>query len=96
MNDEAHDLLDSQLAESEARYRAVIENASDMIQSCRPDGSFEFVNKTWLEKMGYTQEEVDRLIVWDVIDPESLPHCQDLFMRAVGGETIEDVFAVFV
>src|SRR5688572_12885301 len=49
-----HTHLDGRLIESEARYRAVIENASDMVQSCRPDGSFEFVNPAWLQKMGYT------------------------------------------
>ena len=54
----------------------MIENASDMIQSCRPDGSFEFVNRAWLEKLGYTAEEVEGLTVWDIIDLESLPHCQ--------------------
>jgi PAS domain S-box-containing protein len=88
--------IDGRLVESEARYRAVIENASDMIQSCRPDGSFEFVNQAWLEKMGYTEEELGNLIVWDIIHPESLDHCKDLFMRAVQGETVEDVQAVFV
>jgi PAS domain S-box-containing protein len=88
--------IDGRLVESEARYRAVIENASDMIQSCRPDGSFEFVNRTWLEKMGYTADEVSRMVVWDVIHPESLDHCADLFRRAVEGETIEHVRATFV
>ncbi len=91
-----HTHLDGRLIESEARYRAVIENASDMVQSCRPDGSFEFVNPAWLAKMGYTEEEVKDLIVWDIVDPESLPHCQDLFMRAVQGETIENVRADFI
>jgi PAS domain S-box-containing protein len=91
-----HDLLDSRLAESEARYRAVIENASDMIQSVRPDGTFEFVNRTWLEKLGYAEDEVADLIVWDIIHPESVAHCQEFFGRAIGGETIEDLLAVFI
>ncbi len=34
----------TRLVESEARYRAFIDNAWDLIQSVRPDGSFEFVN----------------------------------------------------
>jgi PAS domain S-box-containing protein len=91
-----HDLLDSRLAESEARYRAVIENASDMIQSVRPDGTFEFVNHTWLEKLGYSEDEVADLIVWDIIHPESVEHCQEFFGRAIGGETIEDLIAIFL
>jgi PAS domain S-box-containing protein len=88
--------IDSRLVESEERYRAVIENASDMIQSCRPDGSFEFVNRAWVEKLGYTEEDLKDLVVWDIIDPESLGHCQELFMRAIQGETVQDVLATFI
>jgi PAS domain S-box-containing protein len=88
--------ISSRLTESEARYRAVIENASDMVQSCRLDGTFEFVNPSWLSKMGYSEEEMKNLVVWDLIDPETLPHCQELFGRAVQGETIENVRATFI
>src|SRR5205823_1814063 len=87
---------DSRLIESEQRYRAVIENASDLIQSVRPDGSFEFVNRTWLEKMGYTAEEVDHLVVWDIVDPESREHCELVFMRAFQGEKVESLRTTFI
>lgn len=63
MFEERRDLTDPRLVESEERYRAVIENASDMIQSVRPDGTFEFVNPAWLEKLGYTDREVDDLVI---------------------------------
>jgi len=86
---------DPQLIESEARYRAVIENASDMIQSVLPDGRFEFVNSAWLDKLGYTAEEVDDLIIWDVIHPSSLGHCQNLFAVAMQGVPLTDVEIVF-
>src|SRR6266513_539295 len=88
--------IDSRLIESEQRYRAVIENASDLIQSVRPDGTFEFVNRTWLEKIGYLQEEVDNLVVWDIIHPESVAHCQVLFTRALQGEKVEMIRTTFV
>lgn len=77
--------IDSRLLESEERYRAVIGNASDMIQSVRPDGTFEFVNKAWLDKLGFTREEVTELFVWDIVYPEALEHCQIVFMKAVMG-----------
>ncbi len=80
---------DGRLVESEERYRAVIENASDMIQSVLPDASFEFVNKAWLVKMGYTMDEVKDLVAWDVIHPDSLEHCQILFGKIFSGNALE-------
>ena len=88
--------VEGRLRESEERYRAVIENASDMIQSARPDGSFEFVNAAWLQKLGYTPAEVEQLTVWDVIHPDSLEHCQQVFSRVASGESIGEVHATFI
>ena len=45
--------------------------------------------------MGYTEEEVNNLIVWDVIHPDSLPHCEALFAKAVQGENVDNVRADF-
>jgi PAS domain S-box-containing protein len=79
---------DLRLIESEQRYQTVIQNASDMIQSVRPDGTFEFVNKAWHDRLGYTAEDLPGLIVWDIIHPDAIEHCQELFAMAVTGETI--------
>jgi PAS domain S-box-containing protein len=87
---------DLKLLESEERYRAVIDNASDMIQSVLADGTFEFVNQAWLDKLGYTRDEVDQLIVWDIIDPEAKQHCEMLFMAAMRGETIPEMTTTFL
>jgi PAS domain S-box-containing protein len=86
---------DLKLRESEDRYRAVIDNASDMIQSVLPDGTFEFVNQAWLDKLGYTREEVEHLIVWDIVHPDSLQHCQLLFMAALQGDPIAEMQTTF-
>lgn len=89
---EASALLD----ESEERYRTLIENASDLIQSVRPDGSFEFVNKAWFDKLGYSRDEMERMHIWDIIHPDSLETCMAHFQAAVQGEPIDHVTAVFV
>jgi PAS domain S-box-containing protein len=93
--EERRDLTDPRLVESEERYRAVIENASDMIQSVRADGTFEFVNPAWLEKLGYTDREVDDLLIWDVVHAESFEHCQELFMIVMQGKSVNDVRMTF-
>jgi PAS domain S-box-containing protein len=87
---------DLRLAESEERYRAVIENASDMIQSVRPDGSFEFVNKAWSDALEYTVDDLDSITVWDIVHPDSIEHCMADFMKAIRGETVEFIETRFV
>lgn len=80
---------DLRLVESEARYRAVIENASDMIQSVLPDGTFEFVNNAWKNTLGYTEADLSGMTIFEVIHPDFLEHCMLDFERAINGETVE-------
>jgi PAS domain S-box-containing protein len=86
---------DPRLIESEQRYRAVIQNASDMIQSVRPDGTFEFVNQAWLTRLGYTEDDVPQLTIWDIIYEDSVEHCQHFFGMALTGKPIEYMDAIF-
>ena len=86
---------DLRLIESEQRYQTVIQNASDMIQSVRPDGTFEFVNKAWHDRLGYTADDLSTLIVWDIIHPDAIEHCQSLFALAVTGESIPYMETMF-
>jgi PAS domain S-box-containing protein len=88
-------VVDPRLLESEERYRAVIDNASDMIQSIRPDGTFEFVNPAWLRTLGYTEDEVAGLTIWDVIHPSSLEHCQVAFASVMRGSAAKDLRVTF-
>ncbi|UKN01211.1 PAS domain S-box protein [Paracrocinitomix mangrovi] len=66
------------LQESEASYRELFDNSSDMIQSVEPDGNFLFVNESWREAMGYTEEELNKLNLFDVLHNNSLDHCKNL------------------
>lgn len=86
---------DPRLVESEQRYRAVIEYASDMIQSVRADGTFEFVNRAWLAKLGYEADDVPGLNIWDIIYADAVEHCQVLFAQTLSGETIDNVQTTF-
>jgi len=84
------------LRESEERYRNLFDNASDLIQSVTPDGRFIYVNKAWTEALGYSVKEVKNLTVWDIIHPDSIPHCQKFFQRVMSGETVKHVEAAFI
>jgi len=84
------------LRESEERYRDLLENANDLIQSVTPDGRFLYVNKAWREMLGYSEEEVANLRLWDIIHPDSIPHCKEVFQKVISGETVNNIEAVFV
>ena len=55
------------LAASEEKYRDLLENATDLIQSVSPDGRLQYVNRAWKETLGYSDEEVQKLRLWDVV-----------------------------
>jgi len=82
------------LAEQEQRFHD-LQNANDLIQSVAPDGHFLFVNKKWLDTLGYEEHDVPDLTVFDVIDKESLSHCMETFQRVMSGENVGIIDAVF-
>ncbi len=84
------------LRESEERYRDLFENANDLIQRVTPDGHFLYVNKAWREMLGYSEKEVANLTLWDIIHPDFIPHCREVFQEVISGETVKNVEAVFV
>jgi len=82
--------------ESEERYRTLFENAHDMIQSVAPDGSFIFVNPSWIKKLGYTQEDLKTITMFDIIHPDCRDHCTAAFKRVMSGEAVNNIEATFI
>ena len=84
------------LQESEKRYRDLLENANDIIQSVYPSGKFAYVNRKWLEVLEYTKDEVEKLTLWDILRKDQIPHCMEIFKRVSSGEEVTGVETVFV
>jgi diguanylate cyclase (GGDEF)-like protein/PAS domain S-box-containing protein len=74
----------------------IVENASDLIQSVDGSGKFIYVNRAWKEKLGYTDLEIKELTIWDIISPQSMAHCQDIFKKIMSGDNTGPVEAVFL
>jgi len=74
----------------------LVDNASDMIQSIAPDGSFLYVNNTWLQALGYGRREVQRLKFFDVIHPDFREHCSEVFHNLMQGGKIEPTEVKFL
>ena len=62
------------LRENEARYRAVVEQASDGITITGPDWRFLDVNQRFCELVGYSREELLRMTVPEIAVRENLEH----------------------
>lgn len=88
--------MEETIRESNERYKNILDDTQDLIQNVRPDGTFDFVNNAWLRRMGYSEEEVKTLKVFDIIHPDSLLHCRQLFSRVMDGESVKDVAPVYV
>ncbi len=80
----------------EEKYRDLIENAPEMIHQLDPSGRFVHVNRTELSKLGYTQDEMLEMSLWDIVPPTQQERVQAYITGlASGGErSIETVFCM--
>ncbi|MFH1740564.1 MAG: ATP-binding protein, partial [bacterium] len=84
------------LRESEERLQDFLDNANDLIQSVSPDGRILYVNRAWKKTLGYTEDEIADLTMFDVIFPDEHEHCKMLLSRVMGGEPFFDIETVFL
>ena len=88
-----------ELAESEEKYRELLESANDLIQSVSPDGRFLYVNHAWQRTLGYGAEEIQGLRVWDVVrpqPPEGNDENRDIVQAILTDDRLGPIEAIFV
>lgn len=84
-----------QLRESEERLKDFMDNSTDLIQIVDSSGRFEFVNHAWRKVLGYSEEEVGGLSVFQIIHPDDRSCFYELFERVLSGERVTNVEAIF-
>lgn len=67
-----HTQTSKNLRQNQETYRLLYENAPMAYQSLDTDGKIIEVNKTWLDKLGYTKEEVIGSWFGDYLSPRSV------------------------
>ncbi|MDD4877121.1 MAG: CHASE4 domain-containing protein [Dehalococcoidales bacterium] len=85
-----------EIRESEERYRDLFENANDMIQSVDKDAHFVYVNEAWRNIFDYSEEDVADLSLWDVIHPDCIDQCKEIFKNVISGESAKNIEADFI
>ena len=83
------------LAKSNAQLQDLISNTTDLIQIISISGRFLYVNKSWLETMGYHSDELPTLRLKDILHPDFANDALQKFERVKNGEKIPDFEVVF-
>jgi PAS domain S-box-containing protein len=74
----------------------LFDNANDIIQSVSPNGEFLYVNRKWMETLGYHADEIKELDIFDIVHPDSQEHFRDIFQEIMSGGKAGLVEAYFI
>ncbi|MEL7060533.1 MAG: ATP-binding protein, partial [Acidobacteriota bacterium] len=81
------------LVRSEHRFRDLLENAHDLIQSVGADGRFRFVNRAWKEALRYGDDDLPNLVLSAVLRaPTDGETAAEAVLRADGPSRLEAMF----
>jgi two-component system cell cycle sensor histidine kinase/response regulator CckA len=84
------------LRESEARYRDLFDNASDLVCATDPSGRFLYVNSACHDAIGLSDAELGQRRFLDLVHPDSRERYAEVVRRALAGETLTHVELVLV
>lgn len=84
-----------QLEKSNDQLKELFDNSYDLIHIFDQDGSFQFVNRAWIEKLGY-EERVLELKFKDIVRPAEWSETVASLDKIIKGERLERLETVFV
>jgi len=84
------------IQESEERLQDFLDNAHDLIQSVDTTGKFIYVNRAWKKVLGYSDEELETLNLFQILDPGCRERSKRDFTRILHGEHVPVLEVDFV
>lgn len=88
--------IEEKLRQSEDHYRDLFENATDLIQSVTPDGHFLYVNRAWRQTLGYNEQEVAHLSIFDIVHDAYRDQCRERFQGSSEEDSSGPWEAIFI
>jgi len=88
--------ITEELQKSNEQLKELFDNANDLIQIFSPDGTIQFVNKIWKEKLGYADEEIADLRTKDIIHPDYINKTSVALDLISEGKSVEKFDTVFM
>ena len=74
------------LEESEARYKDLFDNASDLIHIATPEGEIIYVNNAWLHAVGYSHDELKGKSIYSFVAENERAHFRQYRNSVISGE----------
>ena len=68
----------------ERRFRALIENSTDLVALLSADGTFLYQSPSFQHVLGYAPADLAEVTAFSLIHPEDLPGVRDSFLRKLG------------
>jgi PAS domain S-box-containing protein len=71
--------------ESQARLQEFLDNANDLIQRVSLDGRILYVNSSWKRVLGYADDDLERLSLFEIVHPAHRGGVKGELERILGG-----------
>ncbi len=84
------------LKEAEEKHRTLLNVANVLVQSVNSQGKYLFVNEEWKKVLGYTDIDLEKTTMMDVVRKDHLQYCMNVFKGVMDGLSIHDLETVFV
>jgi PAS domain S-box-containing protein len=81
----------SQLAESEEKYRVLVENASEAVIVLQ-DNRMRFFNRKTLEMSGYSSQEITAKTISEFVYPQDRQMVNDIYSKRLQGKDIQSSY----
>jgi PAS domain S-box-containing protein len=75
--------INTELKDTRDELQSFLDDSSDLIQSVDQYGNFKYVNRSWCQTLGYTQQEALELNIFQIIHPDFHAHCQLQFAELI-------------
>ncbi|HIK14902.1 MAG TPA: PAS domain S-box protein [Leptolyngbyaceae cyanobacterium M33_DOE_097] len=75
--------LEEELRQSEAKFRRIVENASDLIATATPDGTVTYLSPATLNLLGYTNEELIGRYFDRIVHPDDISVTADAIAQVM-------------
>ncbi|MEN8249198.1 MAG: PAS domain-containing sensor histidine kinase [Bacteroidota bacterium] len=78
---ELHKRTQEKLEKVKEDYENLFNNTPDLIQSVDTKGNFLFTNPAWRSTLGYSEKEIEKMELFDVVHPDDIEYCNNIHAR---------------